>query len=229
MTSAAATQADDALDSIEVRAAAAERLTFFADAVVAIAITLLALDLPKPEGTTNHEVLSFVVGHRDEYLAFLISFAVIGAHWRGHHRTFRYVTVLGGRLAWLTLWWLLFMVITPFATRVLTGDGAFQSRFIFYAAVQALAGVFFLLILREISRYKLLRPDTPPGMVRYATIRTIAITTAFLISIPISFFTGWAYVCWLIVPYGAGIVRRFARYRAGAGAPADAREDADEQ
>jgi hypothetical protein len=109
---------DDAVESLEVRAIAVERLTFFADAVIAIAITLLALDLPVPTGETNRELLRSVGEHFPEYLAFLVSFLVVGAHWRGHHRTFRYVTMLGGQLPRLTMYWLLMLVITPFATRV---------------------------------------------------------------------------------------------------------------
>jgi uncharacterized membrane protein len=206
---------DDTVDAYEVRAAAVERLTFFADAVVAIAITLLALDLPTPTGITNHQVLKFVGEHRDVYLAFLISFAVIGAHWRGHHRVFRYVTTLGGRLPQLTLIWLLTQVITPFATRVLTGDGAFQVRFIFYAGVQALAGVLFLLMIREIRRCGLTREDTPPRMLRQSSMQTAVLAAAFLVSIPVSFLSEWAYACWIIIPVGGFAARIRSRRAAG--------------
>src|SRR3954463_2152143 len=60
----------------EVEILAAERLTAFSDAVVAIAITLLALGLPVPRGATNTELLRSAGDHLDDYLAFLISFAV---------------------------------------------------------------------------------------------------------------------------------------------------------
>src|SRR5438270_10549486 len=171
----------------EVRAIAAERLTFFADAVIAIAITLLALDLPEPTGGTNAEVLQWVAGHRAHYIAFLISFLVVGAHWSGHHRVFRYVTTLGGRLSAFTVYWLLMQVLTPFATKVLTGDGAFQVRFTFYALVQGTAGVLFLCMLREIRRHHLYRPDTPPRMLANAGFRTVASSGAVLVSIPLAF------------------------------------------
>ena len=128
-------------DDLEVRAIAAERLTFFADAVIAIAITLLALELPVPSGATNAAVLRSVGEHRDEYIAFLISFAVIGTHWSGHHRVFRWVISIGGRLSRLTIcwlarrrWW------TPSRPRCSPCDGAFPGiRFVFYAVVQAAA------------------------------------------------------------------------------------------
>lgn len=60
---------------------ATDRLIFFTDAVVAIAITLLALELPVPSGRNVSEFWRSVREHHDEYLAFLISFFVISASW----------------------------------------------------------------------------------------------------------------------------------------------------
>jgi uncharacterized membrane protein len=179
---------------------AAERLTFFSDAVVAIAITLLALVLPVPRGATNAELWRSAGDHLDDYLAFLISFAVIGSHWFAHHRTFRYVIRLGGRLGQWNMLWLLMIITTPFATRVLTSEGAFESRFIFYAAVQVLAGLFSLLIIREIARHGLLRAAAPPDLISTYYRRAAVLMGAFAVSIPIALFTQWAYLCWLVIP-----------------------------
>lgn len=88
MTSANPREPD--LASVEVRAIAVERLTFFADAVVAIAITLLALDLPVPTGSTNGDLWRSLRENFSDYLAFAISFVVIAARWNAHHRIFRY-------------------------------------------------------------------------------------------------------------------------------------------
>lgn len=188
-------------DSLEVRAIAVERLTFFADAVIAIAITLLALELPVPEGSTNSELLHSIREHGHEYVAFLISFIVVGAHWAGHHRVFRYVTAMTGRLSRVTIYWLLMQVVTPFATKVLTGDGAFQVRFILYAAVQTVGGVLFLVMIRLVREGGVLRDDTPPGAMRAASIRTAVMAGAFGISMPVSFVSRpAAYGCWIVIP-----------------------------
>ncbi|HEY7486781.1 MAG TPA: TMEM175 family protein [Streptosporangiaceae bacterium] len=203
-------------EKVEVQLLAAERLIFFSDAVVAIAITLLALDLPVPEGLTNADVLHALGDHWPEYAAFLISFAVIGLHWLGHHRLFRYVTGLAGALPRWSMLWLLTIVVTPFATRVLTADGAFEVRFAFYATVQALAGLFFLLMVHEINRHGLLRAAAPPGVLSAGYRRPAVLIAAFTISIPIAFVTHWAYLCWAAIPFvlrGIRIVldRRAAR------------------
>jgi uncharacterized membrane protein len=184
--------------------------------VVAIAITLLALGLPVPRGATNAELLRSAGDHLDDYLAFLISFAVIGGHWFAHHRTFRYVPRLGGRLGQWNMLWLLMIITTPFATRVLTSEeGAFESRFIFYAAVQVLAGLFSLLMIREIARHRLLRPAAPPGMIGAYSWRAAVLTGTFAVSIPVALLTRWAYVCWAAIPLILRAVRHLPAHRRG--------------
>jgi uncharacterized membrane protein len=195
----------------ESRAVAAERLTFFGDAVIAIALTLLALELPLPEGATNSALLHSAFAQREGYLAFMISFLVIAAHWRAHHRLFRHVPATSNRLTGLTLYWLLTLVITPFATKVLNGGGAFQVRFIFYAAVQLIGCVLFVGMVREIRRGNLYRKGTPPEIFAQADHGTRVVAVGFLVSIPVSLFTHFAYACWILVPLVDPIVSRRLR------------------
>jgi uncharacterized membrane protein len=199
------------VSDLEVRAIAAERLTFFVDAVIAIALTLLALDLTPPGGDTNAEVLRSFVDHYGEYEAFLISFLVIAAHWNSHHRVFRYVTHLDGRLTSLTLLWLLMQVVTPFATRVITAGGADQARYGFYATVQILADVLFLLMVWEIHRHGMHRDDTPRTMFTHTYVRVVSIAAGFAISIPLSFVTRYSYALWIVAPVLVGLVQRASR------------------
>jgi uncharacterized membrane protein len=205
---------DEEDQPFEVRAIAVERLIFFADAVIAIAITLLALDLPVPTGATNRAVLDFVSEHRNEYIAFLISFWVIGGYWTAHHRTFRWVTALGGRLTRITLVWLLLQVVMPFATRLLTGDGAFQARFIPYACIQVLSSFLFILMLGDLRKYHLTRDDAPPTLVRDAIRRSAVLAAGFAVSIPFSWVgQAWAYGCWIVIPIAGGLIRRAVQRR----------------
>ena len=191
----------------EVEEVSAERLVFFSDAVVAIAITLLALGLPLPSGNSNHDVLVSMRDNLPDYLAFLISFVVIAAHWRGHHWVFRYVRTVGPVMRWNMLW-LLFIVITPFATRVLNGDDAFQVRFILYAVVQAFAGLSFLAILWGIRRHDLLREGSPPRLIRSSAARLGGLVAVFLLSIPLAWVTEYAYFFWFAIPLAIAAIRR---------------------
>jgi uncharacterized membrane protein len=79
MATHAGYQPDD--ETGEERAVSIERLTMLVDGVTAIALTLLALDLPVPAGGTTGAMLSSVAAHSKEYLAFAVGFVVIAAHW----------------------------------------------------------------------------------------------------------------------------------------------------
>src|SRR5690349_18803821 len=101
-----------------------DRLIYFSDAVVAIAMTLLALELPVPRGETDAEVWrSFVHLLHGEYLNFVISFAVIGVFWIAHNQYFRKIHAVDPALRWLNLAWLFLIVLVPFATKVNSQDG----------------------------------------------------------------------------------------------------------
>lgn len=104
-----------------------ERVLFFCDAIVAIAITLLALNL-KLELPDNHQ-LTF----RDlllpwkNYLAFFLSFINIASFWRTHHQMYTYIDRMNERSMWYNIWWLFFIITLPFATSILSthfGDPA---------------------------------------------------------------------------------------------------------
>src|SRR5882757_8468992 len=71
-----------------------ERLITFGDAVFAIAITLLALDITVPEGLADSEVGAALRDAVPKMGAYLLSFAVIGALWLAQHALFRMVATL---------------------------------------------------------------------------------------------------------------------------------------
>jgi uncharacterized membrane protein len=224
---ARAPAATPGIDDPEVESRAAERVLFFSDAVVAIAITLLALALPLPastltlhitDSTTNAQLLHALASNWRDYLAFLISFLVIGNYWAGHRRLFRYVSRLNPQVTWLNMIWLMMMVLTPFATRIVTGLGGFGVRFTIYTAVQVIAAACLMLMSRELVRRDLLRPDAPESARHQGNARNLAIIVVFLVSIPVAFAAGaWAFVLWVAVPWlaralrllrGHGIARR---------------------
>jgi len=198
----------------EVEFISAERMIFFSDAVVAIAMTLLAFSLPLPHhiasDASDETVWDAVWAGRIDYLTFLISFAVIANHWRLHHRLFRFVYRLDARIITLNMLWLLMIVIIPFATKLISGAGGFGIRFTVYAAIQILTVLTFLLMSRHIRASDLQRAEVPPGGRRDDDdVGLLTVAAMFAISIPVAFLTQWAFVFWIASAPAARAVRRY--------------------
>lgn len=207
--------------SAEAAKSSIDRLTFFADAVVAIAMTLLAVDLPVPDATSASALWTFVGDHVAELAAFFVSFFVVAQYWRAHHRLYRYVTDAPPRLVTATMVWLLTVVLTPYATRVLwagsqVDDSDFPIRFGFYAVVQALAAFTFMWSARIVEQAGILG-DVPPDLLPRTYTRNVVLMTTFLVSIPLAVVVNvWAFLLWGLIPVWMALGVRARRQR---GAP----------
>jgi uncharacterized membrane protein len=93
------------------------RLEAFSDGVLAIAITLLVLELSIPEVTDD--LLGALVAQWPEYLAYLVSFATIGAIWVAHSAVTEHVEAAEPTILRINLLLLFFVSLLPFTTRLL--------------------------------------------------------------------------------------------------------------
>lgn len=204
---------------MEPESRAAERLTFFSDAVVAIAITLLAIELPVPEGGTVSAFWSSVRSDAGHYAAFLISFAAIAAAWSNHHDLFRYARRIDPRLRTLNLGWLLMIVLNPFATRLLTAAGretldVHALRFGFYALVQGLESGALYVMLRHLMAYRE-APDIPALEAADMAWKELTPMLGFGLSIPVFFATTYGWLLWILIPLASVQLRQLKRRNSG--------------
>lgn len=91
------------------------RLEAFSDGVFAVAITLLALDLTV-EGPGHGRLIDQLYDKWPSFVAYLISFFMIGIVWVNHHALVRSISKVDRLLLFLNLVLLLFVVLIPFAT-----------------------------------------------------------------------------------------------------------------
>jgi len=97
-----------------------ERLVAFSDAVFAIAITLLVLEIKLPADYTNllHELLALW----PSYLAYALTFLFVGQVWANHHVMFDHIRVADRVILLLNTLLLMIVAFLPFATSVLAGS-----------------------------------------------------------------------------------------------------------
>lgn len=171
-----------------------ERTIYFSDAVIAIAITLLALELRLPQDLASGEIVRHLVGLLPRLYAFLISFWVIAAYWMAHHRIFNYIRAYDGGLLRINFLFLMWIVLMPFSSSLIGGYGDLQIPFLVYVSHLMLATLTLSwLALHAARNPHLMEPGVDPYAVRrYGTHRMWLMLAVFALAICASFLNVYA-------------------------------------
>jgi uncharacterized membrane protein len=137
-----------------------ERFIFFSDAVFAIAITLLVLDLKPPHGRAGQFDLTTQIPN---LIGFGLSFYVVGRYWLAHHALFETVRAYDRRLLVVNLIFLAGIAFLPFPTSVVAQEKAETGPVILYAASVAAVGLLMMLVAWAARRPALLAPGETRG------------------------------------------------------------------
>jgi uncharacterized membrane protein len=129
------------------------RLEAFSDGVFAIAITLLALELPRPEGDDLWHELG---AQWEAYAAFIVSFLTIGIIWVNHHALIDRISNADRGLLFLNLLLLMWVSLIPWPTGLvaehLTDDGAEAATVVFSGVFLGMALSFSAVWVRALRR-----------------------------------------------------------------------------
>lgn len=176
-----------------------DRVAFFSDAVFAIAMTLLVVGIGIPT-VSDGELGDALRDKRSEITSFFISFVVIGAYWRGHHRLFSRLRAVSPRLITVNLLYLAAIAFTPFPTALAGQYTDDPVSIVIYAITLAIASGLVGLMVFIAHRDDLLRTRLPREVVRYQVIASVIPVLVFLGSIPIALVhTTYALWSWLLI------------------------------
>lgn len=88
------------------------RLEAFTDAVIAIIMTILVLELHEPNGDTWEALAA--LGYR--FFIYIVSFIILAIYWNNHHHLFQSVRKIDGRVLWMNNFLILTLTFFPFVT-----------------------------------------------------------------------------------------------------------------
>lgn len=121
-----------------------ERILAFSDGVFAIVITLLVLEIKVPELSNDvvaHELPYALFKMIPKILGHVISFAVLGIYWIGHHTMFLYIKRHDRVLLWLNIVFLMFLASMPFPTALLSRYPNQPIAMIIYCGILIMTGL----------------------------------------------------------------------------------------
>lgn len=191
-----------------------ERLIFFSDAVFAIAITLLIIEVHVPHlhgNATNAQWADALIQLIPNFAAFALSFLVIGAMWASHHVTMGYLSNYSPRLLWPNLLLLMSIAFLPFSTALLANGGSAQLPNIFYAVSLLIAALFKTRLTLSALKPDLLRSDVSPATIAVERRRAWIMPCVTLIALALTFTvaTQWAMAAMFLI----AIFRRLPWFR----------------
>jgi uncharacterized membrane protein len=178
-----------------------ERIVFFSDAVFAIAITLLIIEIKVPHlerEAPDREFWLALLKLVPNFFGYFFSFFVIGAYWIGHHRIYGHIVRWDYGLVWRNILFLMAIGFMPFSTAFFSE--IFPPRFVplvLYAATFSTAGLLELWQWRYAVKKQLVEDSLSPAIVRHFSWRMMTLPIVGVASILIGFvnpaFSGFAF------------------------------------
>ncbi len=122
------------------------RVEAFSDGVMAVIITIMALELRAPRGATLAAVRDQVPG----LLVYVLSFVVLGIYWNNHHHLLRAADRVSGAAMWANLFLLFWLSLVPVLTEWLRDEYRHPLPAAAYGAVALAAGVAYAILIRTL-------------------------------------------------------------------------------
>jgi uncharacterized membrane protein len=189
-----------------------ERIISFSDAVMAIAITLLIIEMIIP--TVNTELLiSELISLIPKFFSHLISFFIIGSYWISHHRMFTYISRYDNGLLWFNLLFLFFVSFLPFPSALLGEYTSVPLIIIIYSTNIIFLSVSLLFLWVYASQdYRLISRNINPQIIKNIKWINLFGPLGFLISIPFTFISIFAaFIVWWLTPIIGLLYRRISK------------------
>ncbi|MHC5216927.1 TMEM175 family protein [Enterococcus sp. LJL128] len=124
------------------------RIEAFTDAVIAIIMTILVLELLPPDSDTWAAL--YQIGHK--IFIYIISFIMLAIYWNNHHHMFQMVHRISGRVLWANNFFIFSLTLMPFATAWVGDYLDSLVPELVYGLVVLLADFAYFILMRELMK-----------------------------------------------------------------------------
>jgi uncharacterized membrane protein len=170
------------------------RLEAFSDAVIAIIITIMVLELKIPhEGTW--EALRPLI---PIFLSYIISFIYLGIYWNNHHHLLQAIHQVNGRILWANLHLLFWLSLVPFVT-AWTGENNFSAvPAALYGIVLLFSGIAYYILTQSLISHH--GQDSVLAIAMGRDFKGKLSLILYAIAIPLAFVKSWvAFLIYVLV------------------------------
>lgn len=185
------------------------RVEAFSDGVIAIIITIMVFKIrfPLSGQFTGQQELAALEHMIPQLVAYFFSFLILGIMWINHHHMLHLVHHVDEKFLWLNLHLLFWISLIPFPTDMLGLNPLLTESTAIYGAELFMSTLAYTMLRNYAIKHRLMYRDkkllnkTIDKINRRARKKNVISTTAYLVSIPLSYLSVYlAYLCFLIPP-----------------------------
>jgi uncharacterized membrane protein len=125
------------------------RLEAFSDGVIAIIITIMVLELKRPEGVDFAALRPLL----PSLMSYALSFVFVGIYWNNHHHMLHAAAKVNGRILWANLHLLFWLSLVPFVTSWLGANHLAALPVALYGVVLLMAGVAYYILAHALAAH----------------------------------------------------------------------------
>lgn len=124
------------------------RLEGLSDAIVAIVITVMLIELHIPQGVNFSDLQKELTA----IFSYILSFIYVGIYWSNHHHLFQLVQSINGKIMWVNLHLLFWMTMIPFSTNWASQTNYASVPTAIYASVLFMCALSYSILENQIIR-----------------------------------------------------------------------------
>ena len=202
-----------------------ERIGAFVDAVLAIAMTLLVIDVPRPDssdfsvghGRTKEQAFlslwHFLWGQREALYAYILAFGILWIVWRQHHALFdQYDRITTAMVQWhFPL--LLFAAFLPYSTSILGNYSDNPMAALLYGVNVGVILLSRSLVERAALHGGVLIPETDVERYRRDLLVSYIVVAYWVATLAFVWWAPWSEIPWFFASAVASVGRRFVHRR----------------
>jgi uncharacterized membrane protein len=162
------------------------RLEAFSDGVIAVALTIMVLEMKAPHGddiTTLLQVLPV-------FSCYVLSFVMVSIYWNNHHHMLHAVEHVNGPILWANLHLLFWLTLIPFVTGWM-GENHFAAVPVaLYGAIMLMSGIAYYILARALIRHH--GPESTLAQALGRDFKGKISIVIYAVAIALSFASQWA-------------------------------------
>ena len=168
------------------------RLEAFSDAVIAIIMTIMVLELKVPHESDLAALRPLI----PVFLSYLLSFIFIGIYWNNHHHLLQASRHVNGRVLWANLHWLFWLSLIPFVTSWMGESHFAKFSVALYGTVMLFAGLAYFILGQSLIYHN--GKDSLLAIAVAGTMKGKVTLVLQAIAVPFAFVNTW-FACTLFI------------------------------